>query len=132
MKEENSLPSNRSVGIIFVVFFLILSLWRLWSGDKFGWLWLSLSFLMLTLTLFFESSLTPLNRAWMKFGKLLHRIINPVVMAFMFFGLITPIAICLRIIGRDSLLRRYDPKASSYWIVREPPGPAQDSLPRQY
>ena len=132
MKEENPLPSNRSFGIVFVIFFLLLSLWRLWSGDIFGWLWLFFSFVLLALTSFFANSLTPLNRAWMKFGSVLHRIANPIVMAVMFFGLITPLAIFLRVIGRDLLLKRYEPKAFSYWIVREPPGPAPDSLPRQY
>jgi hypothetical protein len=68
----------------------------------------------------------------MKFGSVLHRIANPIVMAVMFFGLITPLAIFLRVIGRDLLLKSYEPKAFSYWIVREPPGPAPDSLPRQY
>jgi len=132
MKEEFPLPSNRSFGIVFIVFFLILSLWRFWSGDIFGWLWLAFSFVLLALTSFVENSLTPLNRAWMTFGRLLHRVVNPVVMGFMFFGLITPIAIFLRLTGRDILSRRYEPKASSYWIVREPPGPNPDSLARQY
>ena len=72
--------------------------------------------------------LAPLKHAWMKFGELLNRVVSPVVMAVIFFGVFTPVALIMRAMGRDALYRRYEPALPSYWKSREPPGPADDSF----
>jgi hypothetical protein len=97
---------------------------RLWS------LGVAAAFLIVALTV--PKILAPLNRLWMKFGLLLHAIVNPVVMAFLFFSTVTPIALLLRLRGKDPLRLKLDPAARSYWIDRTPPGPSPDTMPRQF
>ena len=67
--------------------------------------------------------LAPLNRLWYRFGLLLHRIVNPVVMGLLFYATVTPIALVMRLVGKDPLHRAFDPQARTYWIERSPPGP---------
>jgi hypothetical protein len=66
------------------------------------------------------------------FGLLLHAVVNPIVMALLFFTTVTPIALILRAQGKDPLRLRRDPDARSYWIERRPPGPMPDTMPRQF
>ena len=68
--------------------------------------------------------LAPLNRLWAKFGLLLHHVISPVFLGILFYVCITPIGFLMRLTGKDPMRRRFEPEAKSYWIVREPPGPA--------
>lgn len=132
MTESAQLPSNRSFGTVFIVFFTLmgaLSWWR--GGTMFPWLF-SLAATTLLVTLIAPILLTPLNKLWMKLGELLNRIVSPVVLGVMFFGLITPFAFVMRLSGRDSLHRQFDPHAKSYWIARTPPGPDPESLNNQF
>ncbi len=76
--------------------------------------------------------LTPLNRLWFRFGLLLHHIVNPVIMALIFYGAVLPTGLAVRAFGKDLLRLRRDPQAESYWIEREPPGPAPESMTRQF
>lgn len=129
------LPSNTSFGALFVVVFLILASWAGWKGAMpwaMGFATVAALFLLVTLAA--PRLLTPLNRAWMALGHLLGRIISPIVLGVMFFGLITPVALVQRLSGRDALrLRAHrDPKVASHWIRREPVGPAPESFRRQY
>jgi hypothetical protein len=64
----------------------------------------------------------------MKFGELLNRVVSPIVMGVIFFAVFTPVAIVMRLAGRDALARGYERAAPSYWKRREPPGPADDSF----
>jgi hypothetical protein len=130
--ENLVLPSNRSFGRLFVIVFTLLALWSWWSGGSWWRIWLGLSVLVLAVTLFASSLLTPLNRLWMKFAAVLHRFVSPVMLGIVFFGVITPYACVMRMRGRDPLLRRFDPSSRSYWIERKPPGPDPKSLPNQF
>lgn len=76
--------------------------------------------------------LTPLNRAWMALGVALGMIVSPVVLAILFFGIFTPLALLLRLFGRDELRLRRSPAGASYWRLRTPPGPQADSFRRQF
>ena len=69
---------------------------------------------------------------WTVFGLMLHRITNPLIMWLVFYGAVTPTALIMRAMGKDPLRRRLDRKAKSYWIVREPPGPAADTMNLQF
>ncbi|MBK8067640.1 MAG: hypothetical protein IPK27_08400 [Rhodanobacteraceae bacterium] len=94
-----------------------------WDWPAFCWRWLaSLA----------PSLLAPLNRAWMALGHLLGRIISPIIMGLIFFGVVTPIAIVARLRGVDPMRRRFDPAARSYWIERDPPGPDPGTMERQF
>jgi hypothetical protein len=76
--------------------------------------------------------LAPLNRLWLRVGLLLQRVVNPVVMGAMFYGVITPFGLAMRAAGWDPLRKRFDPLAQSYWIERRPPGPPPDTMSNQF
>lgn len=76
--------------------------------------------------------LGPLNRAWLALGLLLGRLITPVIMGLIYFGLVTPLAVLARWRGVDPMRRRWDAAAPSYWIRRDPPGPDPATMERQH
>jgi len=76
--------------------------------------------------------LAPLNRLWTRFGLLLHRIVSPVVLGIMFFLVVTPMGLLMRAFGKDPLRLRFEKDLPSYWINRNPPGPAPDTLDHQF
>ena len=76
--------------------------------------------------------LAPANRLWTKFGLLLHHIVSPIALGILFFLVVTPTGLLMRLFGKDPLRLRFDPDADSYWIKRDPPGPAADSLKNQF
>jgi hypothetical protein len=124
--------SNRSFGLVFALVFGVIGLWpliasggvRLWS------LALAAGFLLVALAL--PTVLAPLNRLWLRVGLLLHRIVNPIVLGIMFFLVITPMGVAMRLFGKDLLKLRYDPNAASYWVGRTPPGPEPKTLNHQF
>ena len=113
------LPSNRNFGIVFFIFFFILSLWPLLNNGEILKLPLILSIIFLLLGIFNSKILTPLNRMWMKFGVLLGSIISPIVMGIIFFGIITPTGFILRIFKKDILMLKKNPKNNTYWIDKD-------------
>jgi hypothetical protein len=85
------------------------------------------------LALLFARILHPLNVAWMWFGGILHRIVSPLMLGLIYFGVFTPVALFFRLRGRDVLNRKFEPSQPSYWLDRTPPGPdAERSFPRQF
>jgi hypothetical protein len=72
------------------------------------------------------------NRLWLRFGALLHRIVSPVVLAIMFYLVITPMGVVMRALGKNSLQLRRSASCESYWIRREPPGPEPSSMSQQF
>jgi len=76
--------------------------------------------------------LAPLNRLWMKFGELMHRVVSPVVLGVIFYGVFTPIGLVMRMAGRDSMKRKFKAAAPTYWIERDPPGPPAESFRDQF
>jgi len=131
-KEDVQGSSNRSFGLVFAVVFAIVGIFpfafggviRLWS--------LAVAAVFLVLALAAPAILAPLNRLWLKFGLLLHRVVNPVVLGIMFFAVITPTGLLMRLCGKDPLRLKFDKSVKSYWITREPPGPAPESLKDQF
>jgi len=115
------MPSDRSFGWTFTgVFVLIGAISHPWM--------LALAALTALVTVTRAHWLAPLKHAWMKFGELLHHVVSPVVFGVLFFAVFTPAAMVMRIIGRDALSRRFEPGQRSYWVRRDPPGPAEDSF----
>ena len=122
------LPSNRSFGWTFTVFFILTGAYGAWrSAPAMTWL-LAAAALMALVTLTRETWLTPLNRAWMKLGELLGRVVSPIVLGVVFYGVFTPVALVMRLAGRDAMHRAWDRDAFTYWVPRDPPGPADDSF----
>ena len=111
-------PSNRSFGFTFAALFAVLgglSLWR--NGGVNPWL-LGAASAFLIVTLVVPGLLGPLNRLWGAFGRLVHAIMSPVILAVLFYGAITPFGLLSRLFGYDPLRRRIDPAAKSYWVDR--------------
>lgn len=128
MNTTAQLPSNRSFGWTFFVFFVLAGGYGVWHGGS-GRAWLfALAVLTAIVTLKREAWLTPLNRAWMRLGELLGRVVSPLVLGVIFFAVFAPVGIAMRLFGRDALARRFEPARPSYWLDRDPPGPADDSF----
>lgn len=130
--EATRTGSNRTFGLLFFVVFLLIALWPLFKGRPVHGALLGVALAFLGTALVVPVWLAPLNRLWMKFGDLLHRIVSPVILGIMFFGVITPVGFLLRLAGKDLLRTRFDREAGSYWIRREPAGPEPSSMKRQF
>ena len=124
--------SNRSFGLVFTIFFLIVSLLPMLSGQKFRVWGLSVTAVFLVLALIKPDVLAPLNHMWTKLGMLLHHIVSPVALGIIFFLVLTPIGLMIRVLGKDVLRLTFDKTAHSYWIDRTPPGPTSESLKNQF
>ncbi|XOV81722.1 MAG: SxtJ family membrane protein [bacterium] len=129
---EVEIGSTRSFGIVFSIVFLIIGLWPLINGNDLRIWSLGIAGTFLAVAFFAPQILAPLNRLWFKFGMLLARIINPIVMFIIYVITILPIGILLRLSGKDLLRQKMDDTTTSYWISREPPGPAPESLTDQF
>ena len=109
--------SNKSFGILFFFIFLAIGIWPLFSsGDPRLWS-LFFSFVFLVLGLLNSKILKPIKDSWIKFGEILGKFIAPIIMAAVFFIILTPTGLLLRIFGKDLLKTKYS-KDSSYWIYR--------------
>ena len=120
------LPTNKKFGLLFAVIFLALALYANYKNEATAiiGLLLLISCFFLISSFFFQALLTQLNKAWFMLGLTLGKVVSPIVLGIIFFGLITPIALIARLIGRDELkLKR--PKKSSYWS--EPIGSNSDA-----
>ena len=114
----NSKSSNRSFGLLFFVVFLTIGLWPLKNGDNLNSYFLIASAIFLILGLINSKILSPINKLWIKFGEILGTIIAPVVMALVYFALLTPLSILIRIFGKDLLKVKFSNKVNSYWVKR--------------
>ena len=112
------ISSNKSFGILFCVVFAIVALWPIMKGGSLRIWPIPISLIFLTLGLLNSKLLNPLNLAWIKFGELLGKIIAPIIMAIIYFIIVTPIGLFMRLIGKDLLNTKFT-KDSSYWIKRE-------------
>jgi len=117
-KSKIKMGSNRSFGMVFFIVFLILAFWPLTSFNTFKTLPLIISIIFLILGLMNSKILSPLNIIWFKFGILLGSFIAPVVMGAVFFAVITPISIIMKMLGKDLLNKKYSDK-QSYWIIKD-------------
>ena len=118
--DDIKISSNRSFGIVFFVVFLIIAIYPLSHGGDIK-IWSTIiSFIFLVLGLLNSSILTPLNKIWFKFGIFLGKIISPLIMGIIFFLVVTPIGLIMRILGKDVLNLKYN-KNKSYWIEKNGP-----------
>ena len=129
---EAKTSSDRSFGIVFAVVFAVVWLWPLVFDGRPRWWALVLAAAFLIVALAAPRLLAPANRLWTKFGTLLHHVVSPVVLGFLFYLVVTPTGMIMRGFGKDPLRLRPKPKAESYWIDRRPPGPPPESMPHQF
>ena len=129
MKQNKiKIGSNRSFGIVFFVVFLIISIWPLLDEKELRYWSLIVSIIFLILGILKSNILTPLNKVWFKFGILLGNIISPIIMAFIFFLVVTPISFIMKIFGKDILNLKKN-NNSSYWIKKDK---QSDSMRKQF
>jgi hypothetical protein len=124
--------SDRGFGLVFAGFFTLMSALSWWRGHT-SWHWaLPLAAVFLVVALVYPRILNPLNKLWLKFGLLLYKIVNPIVLGMLFFLTITPIGVVMRAFGKDFLRLKLDGGARTYWIDRTPPGPSPQSMRNQF
>jgi hypothetical protein len=130
---EVAVGGDRAFGGVFTAVFLVVALWPLTGADgAVRWWALAVSGVLAGVSLLRPRLLHPLNRVWFRFGLLLHKVVSPLVMSTLFFVVITPVGLLMRGFGTDPLRRRFDAQATTYWILRAPPGPDPDSLRDQF
>jgi hypothetical protein len=112
------ISSNRSFGLVFFVVFLIISLYPIFKGGDLRVWSLIISLIFLILGLLNSSLLSPLNKLWFKFGRLLGNIVSPIVMGLVFFIVVTPTSLLMKVFGKDILNLKKN-KNSSYWIKKD-------------
>ena len=120
MEKKIKVSSNKSFGIVFSIFFLLISVYPLLNNDPIYYWSLFVSFIFLVLGLMNSKILSPLNLLWFKFGILLGKIVSPVVMGIIFFLVVTPIGLVMRLLGKDLLNLKYN-NNKSYWIKKNGP-----------
>ena len=109
--------SNRSFGIVFFIFFLIIALWPLLNNHEIRLWSLIISLIFLIVGILNSKLLSPLNKLWMRFGLLLGRIVSPIIMGIIYFFVVTPTGLIMKIFRKDLLsLKKNDEK--SYWIEK--------------
>lgn len=124
--------SERAFGLVFAAVFLLVSLWPLVERAPPRWWAIIVAAIFAMSAWIAPRVLAPLNRLWFRFGELLHRIVSPIALGVIFFGVVTPYAVVMRLFGRDALLLRKGSARPSYWVRREPPGPPPDSFHNQF
>jgi hypothetical protein len=105
---------------------------RLALGHERAAWWLAAAAIALCLALLRPAALAPLNRLWLRLGLVLYKVVSPVAMGLVFFTTVAPTGLAMRAFGKDPLRLKRDPAAASYWIAREPPGPAPDTMKNQF
>jgi hypothetical protein len=132
-RQETSTPgSERSFGLVIAAALVLLSLINWWHDGR-VWPWMGgIAAVLLAAAFIYPAVLKPLNFIWFKFGMLLHAVVNPIVMAILFYVAVLPTGLLMRAMGKDMLRLKREPKNESYWILRNPPGPEPESMKDQF
>ena len=114
-----SQSSNRSFGLLFFIVFIVVGLWPIIKGEEANIYLILISLFFLIFGLINSKILSPFNKAWIKFGEILGLIIAPIIMALVYFLVLTPISIIVRLFGKDLLGLKFNKKQDTYWIDRK-------------
>ena len=118
--DDIKISSNRSFGIVFFIVFLLIALYPLSYSKEISFWSLIISLIFLILGLLNSKILTPLNKLWFKFGIFLGKVVSPLIMGIIFFLVVTPIGLIMRLFGKDVLNLKYN-NNKSYWIEKNGP-----------
>ena len=120
MRSDIKISSNRSFGVVFFIFFLIVSTYPLIKGGEIRIWSLIIALIFLILGIINSKLLTPLNKIWFRFGILLGNIVSPIIMGIVFFIVVTPVSLILKLLGKDVLGLKKNNKRT-YWIDKSDP-----------
>jgi hypothetical protein len=124
--------SDRGFGLTIAGVCALVGAVRLVLGHPRAAWWLGAATIALVLALFRPAALAPLNRVWLRLGLVLYRVVSPLAMGLIFVTTVVPIGLIMRAFGKDPLRLRRDSSAASYWIQRDPPGPASETMKNQF
>jgi cytochrome c biogenesis factor len=127
--------SDRSFGLTVGGILALIEAYRLWSSgtlDTIGIVLLTIAVPLMLLGLVYPPVLAPLNRAWMKLGLIMFKVVNPIIMFVVYVLTIVPIGLIMRMVGKDPLRIKLEKDAKSYWIERDPAGPSPESMKNQF
>ncbi len=124
--------SDRSFGLVFAAVFAIIACWPLIYQELPRWWALGIALALTAIAIWKPALLARPNRLWVRFGLLLGRIVSPIAMGILFYGVLTPVALIVRLTGKDPLRLKFESGTDSYWILRQPPGPPPDSMTNQF
>ena len=114
-----SQSSNRSFGLLFFIVFIVVGLWPVIKGEAANIYLILISLFFLIFGLINSKILSPFNKAWIKFGEILGLIIAPIIMALVYFIILTPISLIVRMFGKDLLGLKFLKKQDTYWMKRK-------------
>lgn len=125
--------SSRPFGFVFAVLFILIGLepWLI-RGSNFRYWALGIGLLFLLAALFAPKLLSPLDSLWRRFGLVLHRLTNPLIMAFIYFGAFVPMGIIIKLMNKDLLDLKWQPKLESYWVRRTERHSSTASMSKQF
>ena len=129
LNKKHKISSNRSFGLVFFVVFLIVALWPLKHEEDIRLWSLALSIIFFILGILNSKLLTPLNKLWFKFGIFLGSIVAPIVMAMVYYIVVTPTGVFMRLLGKDLLKTSKEKHTSTYWMKRNK---QQSSMKKQF
>jgi hypothetical protein len=124
--------SDRSFGLVFAGVFLLIAAWPLFHGATPRWWAVGVAAIFAVVAVIRPTLMAGLNRLWIKLGVLLGKVISPIALGILFYGVIAPIGAAMRLTGKDPLRLELDSSADSYWIPRTPPGPSPESMTNQF
>lgn len=124
--------SNRAFGLVFAVVFFLIGLFPLIKSGSVRFWSLGIGAAFLAVSFLRPAILQPLNALWTRFGLFLNKIISPVMLGVLFYLVVTPVGMMMRFFSGNPMRPDFDPKADSYWIKRDPPGPKPESMSDQF
>jgi hypothetical protein len=125
-------PSNLKFGLTIASVSVLLTVIKIIQGSPWWIFWGSLAATLIILVLFLPSALTGANKAWLRLGLVLSKLVHPVALALMFYLSVVPMGLLLRLFGKDLLRLKWDREARTYWIERTDPRPLHQSMRQQF
>lgn len=124
--------SDRNFGLVFGVVFVLIGAWPVLHGQPLRWWAIGIAAVFSLLAVAKPALLAVPNRLWTRLGVLLGKVVSPIALGILFYGVIAPMGVVARLVGKDPLRLKLDASAESYWIRREPPGPPPQSMTNQF
>ena len=113
---KNNLPSEKNFGLTFACVFIIIGLWPLFASEPIRLWSFIVSIILVIISFTFPKILRPFNKWWFKFGLLLRSVVSRIVIPLVFYLVVTPMGLLMRLLGKDFLGKKFKPDSSSYWM----------------